>query len=130
MKSLEIAGKKFKLASRAARTIALILDLVVTSFASSILVTLFSLLFIFRHPFNPIPMMLLSLGVWSAGLLFMDGFKNGQGFGKRALSLQVIRLKDGKPCSFKDSFIRRVTGFFQPFDLLFTLRWQKATYGR
>ncbi len=74
-------------------------------------------------------MMLLSIVLWSAGLLFMDGFKNGQGFGKRVLSLQVIRLRDGKPCSFKDSFIRRVTGFFQPFDLLFALGGKRQRMG-
>ena len=87
MKLIEIAGKKFKLASRAARTFALLFDLIATSFFSSILVTLFGLLFIFQRPFmSPIPLMLLNLVLWSAGLLFMDGFKNGQGFGKRVLS--------------------------------------------
>ena len=130
MKLIEIAGKKFKLASRAARTFALLFDLIATSFFSSILATLFGLLFMFQRPFmNPIPMMLLNLVLWSAGLLFMDGFKNGQGFGKRVLSLQVIRLRDGKPCSFKDSFVRRITGFFQPFDLLFALGGRKQRMG-
>ncbi|MDE0086859.1 MAG: PspA/IM30 family protein [Candidatus Poribacteria bacterium] len=131
MKPLEIAGKKFKLASRAARTLAFILDLMVTSFTSSILATLFGLLFMFQRSFMfPITLFpLLYFVVWSAVLLFMDGFKNGQGFGKRALSLQVIRLKDGKPCSFKDSFIRRVTGFFQPFDVLFALGGKRQRMG-
>ncbi len=130
MKLIEIAGKKFKLASRAARTFALLFDLIATSFFSSILATLFGLLFMFQRSFmNPIPMMLLNLVLWSAGLLFMDGFKNGQGFGKRVLSLQVIRLRDGKPCSFKDSFVRRITGFFQPFDLLFALGGRKQRMG-
>ena len=131
MKLLEIAGKKFKLASRAARTFALLFDLIVTSFCASILVTLFGLLFMFQGPSIPAIFMpfLLCLVIWGAGLLFMDGFKNGQGFGKRIMSLQVIRLRDGKPCSFKDSFVRRVTGFFQPFDLLFALGGRKQRMG-
>lgn len=59
----------------------------------------------------------------------MDGFKNGQGLGKRLLSLQVLRLKDGKPCTFKDSFIRRLTCIFQPFDMLFSLGDKKQRMG-
>ena len=55
-----------------------------------------------------------ALGI--AGLLLMDGFKNGQGFGKQLLSLQVRRLRDGKPATFKDSFVRRFVGIFQPLD--------------
>ncbi len=131
MKLLEIAGKKFKLASRSARMFALLFDLIATSFCSSILATLFGLLFMFQRPFLvPIFMpFLLYFIIWGAGLLLMDGFKNGQGFGKRVLSLQVIRLRDGKPCSFKDSFVRRITGFFQPFDLLFALGGRKQRMG-
>ena len=130
MKLLEIAGKKFKLASRSARMFALFLDVIITSSLSSILVTLFGLLFMFQlRSMTPMFMVLLSLVVWIAGLLFMDGFKNGQGFGKRVLSLQVIRLRDGKPCSFKDSFVRRFTGFFQPFDLLFALGGKRQRMG-
>ncbi|MCE2400702.1 PspA/IM30 family protein [Candidatus Poribacteria bacterium] len=129
MKLLEIAGKKFKLASRAARTFALLFDLIATSFCSSIIVSLLGLLFMFQRPFMLPLFPLLYFLVWSAGLLFMDGFKNGQGFGKRVLSLQVIRLRDGKPCSFKDSFVRRFTGFFQPFDLLFALGGKKQRMG-
>ena len=62
-------------------------------------------------------------------MLFLDGFKNGQGIGKRLLSMQVIRLRDGKPCGFKDSFIRRLTSFFQPFDVLFSLGNKKQRMG-
>ena len=130
MEPFEIAGKKFKLASRAARMFALFFDLIVTSFCSSILVSFIGLLLMPRNAVMILPFMpLLSVVLWSAGLLFMDGFKNGQGFGKRVLSLQVIRLRDGKPCSFKDSFIRRVTGFFQPFDLLFALGGKRQRMG-
>ena len=67
--------------------------------------------------------------LWIAGMFLMDGFKNGQGFGKKLLSLQVLRLKDGKPCTLKDSFIRRLTGVFQPLDFLWTLGKNRQRMG-
>ena len=45
------------------------------------------------------------------------------------MSLQVIRLKDGKPCTFKDAFVRRFTGIFQPFDLLWFLGGKQQRLG-
>ena len=62
-------------------------------------------------------------------LFFMDGFNNGQGPGKKLLSLQVLRLKDGKPCTIKDSFIRRLTSIFQPLDSLWTFGKQRQRMG-
>jgi phage shock protein A len=58
--------------------------------------------------------------IGAAILFFMDGFGDGQGAGKKLLSLQVLRLKNGKPCTFKDSFIRRLTSIFQPLDSFWT----------
>ncbi|MCE2415521.1 RDD family protein, partial [Candidatus Poribacteria bacterium] len=51
---------------------------------------------------NPATFALSGIALWAVGMSLMDGFKNGQGLGKKLLSLQVLRLKDGKPCSFKD----------------------------
>ena len=68
--------------------------------------------------------------LWIVGLLFMDGFKNGQGFGKKQLSLQVLRLKDGQPCTFKDAFVRRLAaGIFLPLDLLWSLGKKRQRLG-
>ena len=80
---------------------------------------------------NNIPDTLASGGIalWTAGLFLMDGFKNGQGLGKKLLSLQVLRLKDGKPCTFKDSFIRRFTGIFQPLDFFWSLGKKRQRIG-
>ena len=69
----------------------------------------------------------VSLG--TIGLLFMDGLNDGQGPGKKLLSLQVLRSKDGKPCTVKDSFIRRITSIFQPLDSLWTLGKQRQRMG-
>lgn len=124
MKLLEIAGKKFRLASRFARMFAFFLDSIIIFWLSSLL-AIFSRFFFFRDFFGSLPFLLF----WCCGMLFLDGFKNGQGIGKRILSMQVIRLRDGKPCSFKDSFVRRLTSFFQPFDVLFSLGNKKQRMG-
>ena len=72
---------------------------------------------------------LFSTVLWTFGLFFMDGFRKGQGIGKKLLSLQVLRLKDGKPCTFKDAFLRRFAGIFQPFDLLWFLGEKQQRLG-
>ena len=70
-----------------------------------------------------------SAALWIFGLFFIDGFRKGQGIGKKLLSLQVLRLKDGKPCTFKDAFLRRFAGIFQPFDLLWFLGEKQQRLG-
>ena len=167
MKSIEVAGKKFKLASRFARLSAFFID---GMLLASILLILFflweavgsgfiqiglpsALLWIFgpktKLPIKVLvaaqlflvflfgawanndlqPLVLSGTALWILGLFFMDGFKNGQGLGKKLLSLQVLRLKDGKPCTFKDSFIRRLTSVFQPLDSLWTLGKKQQRMG-
>ena len=78
---------------------------------------------------SPNALALSSIVLWAAGMSLIDGFKNGQGLGKKLLSLQVLRLKDGKPCTFKDSFIRRLTSVFQPLDSLWTLGKNRQRMG-
>ena len=133
MKSIKIAGKKFKLASRMARICALFMDIAIlgaVQLGFALLLSLVAFLFLPTGPFLPGPFdvsksllaglglsifaALFSAALWIFGLLFMDGFRKGQGIGKKLLSLQVIRLKDGKPCTFKDAFVRRFAGIFQP----------------
>ena len=166
MKAIEIAGKKFKLASRFARLFAFLID---GTLLASILLVLFLLLKTVGFGFqigllsallwilgprtklpisvlvvtqvllvflfgplavnNPDTFALSGIALWAASMSLMDGFKNGQGLGKKLMSLQVLRLKDGKPCSFKDSFIRRLTSVFQPLDSLWTLGKKRQRMG-
>ncbi len=126
MKWIEIAKKKFSIGSRLARMFALYVDILCLLAAQTFLFFLSSGFYSF---FSFGSFALPSAALWIIGLLGMDGFMNGRGLGKRLLSLQVIRLKDGKPCSFKDSVVRRLTGIFQPFDLLFTLGKNKQRMG-
>lgn len=141
MKSIKIAGKKFKLASRMARLYALFIDLtclfvvqVISIFFMRLIAELISPT-MWDNPkgvwqnFVVGTFVFSSLALWTFGLFFVDGFRKGQGFGKKLLSLQVLRLKDGKPCTFKDAFVRRLAGIFQPFDLLWGLGKKRQRIG-
>ena len=171
MKFIEVARKKFKLASRFTRLFAFFIDGMLAVGVLSILVFLFDamgsglgsslirigLLSVLLWTLGPktktdedvlplVQMALIALfGPWAnydldtllwggtaigaALLFFMDGFSDGQGPGKKLLSLQVLRLRDGKPCTVKDSFIRRLTSIFQPLDSFWTLGKQRQRMG-
>ncbi len=137
MKSIKIAGKKFKLASRLTRLYAFFIDVALIGAAQFVLVffvAFVSLLF-FHGSFWATGIgfitfySLFSAALWIFGLFFIDGFRKGQGIGKKLLSLQVLRLKDGKPCTFKDAFLRRFSGLLQPFDLLWFLGKKQQRLG-
>ena len=171
MKFIEIAGKKFKLASRFARLFAFFIDGMLVAGVLSVLVFLFdamgsgfgpslirigllsALLWILgpkaKVDEDVLPLAQMSIiglfGPWlnygldtllwggtaigAAILFFIDGFSDGQGPGKKLLSLQVLRLKNGKPCTFKDSFVRRLTSIFQPLDSFWTFGKQRQRMG-
>lgn len=123
MKWIEIAKKKFSLGTRLARMFALYVDILCLSLGQAFL-------FFFLPLFESASFFAItSLTLWVFGILGMDGMMGGRGIGKRLLSLQVIRLKDGKPCSFRDSIVRRFTAIFQPFDTLFALGKNKQRMG-
>lgn len=123
MKWIEIAKKKFSIGSRLARMFALYVDILCISLGQGFLFFLYP---IFNDSDS---FFLISAALWLFGLLGMDGIMGGRSFGKRLLSLQVVRLKDGKPCSFKDSIVRRFTAVFQPFDSLFAFGKNKQRMG-
>ena len=141
MKSIEIAGRKIKLGSRLARLYALFIDFTCLSVVQIIATALMRLITEFISPtmwnrpegalqgFILGTFVFSSMALWAFGLLFIDGFRKGQGIGKKLLSLQVLRLKDGKPCTFKDAFLRRFAGIFQPFDFLWTLGGKRQRLG-
>ena len=141
MKSIEIAGKEFKLGSRLARLYALFIDFTCLSVVQIISICLMRLIAhiispsMWNRPEGALQGFILgtfvfsSLAMWAFGLFFLDGFRKGQGIGKKLLSLQVLRLKDGKPCTFKDAFIRRFAGVFQPLDFFWTLGKKRQRLG-
>ena len=137
MSIIKVAGKKFKLASRWARLGAFLLDVGFLGICQLLLVLGGFVLFTFFDGLNSrnasdvtsISVATLSAVLWFYGLFFMDGFKKGGGFGKRLLSLQTIRLEDGEPADFKDAFVRRFAGIFQPIDWLFAAGKEKQRMG-
>ena len=143
MASIKIAGKKFKLASRLTRLYALFIDIAILGAVQSVIVFLVAFAAFLFLPTDPsdVPWSLasgvglsifasvFSAALWIFGLFFMDGFRKGQGIGKKLLSLQVLRLKDSKPCTFKDAFLRRFAGIFQPFDFLWCLGEKQQRLG-
>ncbi len=140
MKSIKIAGKKFKLASRLKRLYAFFIDFALIGTVQSVFLLLFFLaaLLIFGADFSNMLVAgvgislfsyILSFALWIFGLFFIDGFRKGQGIGKKLLSLQVVRLKDGKPCTFKDAFVRRFAGIFQPLDFFWSFGSKRQRLG-
>ncbi len=141
MKSIKIAGKEFTLGSRLARLYALFIDFTCLSVVQITLVCLLRLIAELISPtmwdrpegafqgFVIGTFVFFSMVLWTFGVLFIDGFRKGQGIGKKLLSLQVLRLKDGKPGTLKDSFIRRLTSVFQPLDSLWTFGKRRQRVG-
>jgi len=41
-------------------------------------------------------------------ILFADGFQDGQSYGKRIMKTAVVDATTGKPCSFRQSFVRNL----------------------
>ena len=139
MSIVKVIGEKFKLASRWARVGAFLLDVGLLGFCQALVILSG---FIFYPLFDDIlnvwnadaltqrMIVLLSVALWLFGILLMDGVnKKGGGFGKRLMSLQIIRLKDGKPANLKDVFVRRFAGLFQPIDWLFAAGKERQRMG-
>ena len=137
MSIIKVVGKKFKLASRWARLGAFLLDIGLLGVCQALLIFGGFALFTLFDGFNvhnasdmtSVSVVTLSVVLWLYGLFFMDGLKKGGGFGKRLLALQTIRLEDGEPVNFKDAFVRRFVGIFQPVDWLFAMGKEKQRMG-
>ena len=126
MTSITIVGKKLSLGSRSKRLYAFMIDLVLLSVVSLILGSFLGAFLPFSYFLSePLSSLFLILG-----LLFIDGFQKGRGIGKQLLSLQVLRVKDGQPCTYKDAFVRNFAGLIlQPFDLLWLLGAKRQRLG-
>lgn len=130
MPTIKIAGKTFTLGSRMARTVALFIDGALLFAVQMMLFTLAALLQPDMSDAAGAVLGGISFALWTFGTLFIDGLRNGQGFGKRLLSLRVVRLKDGEPCTFKDAFVRRFTGLvLQPLDLVWSFGKKRQRLG-
>ena len=116
--SIRIARENFELAPLKLRLSAFLIDL-----SCLLYIYFFFTSIVYPEPYTSLrPLAIfqpMSLGLWILGvsLFLIDGF-NGRGFGKRVMSIQVVRLKDGRPGNFKDSALRRVASVLLPLDLI------------
>ena len=148
-RSIQIAGQTFELADRLTRVFALALDVLVLAIATLGLVYVFiatapgwqyatygeepDFYFLAFTSYGTVPqhwktLDFLTICLWIFGLFLMDGF-NGQGIGKRVAGIQARRLKDGRPCGFKDAFIRGFTSLFQPLDFFYIFGKKRRRLG-
>ena len=125
--SIRIARQEFELAPLKLRLSAFLIDV-----SCLLYITFFVTLIAYPNPeiallpFRTVQS--INLGLWIFGLFFMDGF-NGCGPGKRAMSIQVVRLKNGRPGGFKDAFLRRIASVLAPLDLIPSLGKKRQRLG-
>ncbi len=140
MSIVKVIGEKFKLASRWARVGAFLLDVGLLGFCQALVIfgtyifhpifdNFFGDFFYGSNEGIGYIITTSSIALWTFGILLMDGVKKGGGFGKRLMSLQIIRLKDGQPANLKDAFVRRFAGLFQPIDWLFLAGKERQRMG-
>ena len=113
MRSIKIAGKEFKLASRMKRLYAFFIDVALIGAVQSVFGFLFALVAILFFDTGFSNMLkasvtfsvyaLISAALWAFGLFFMDGFRNGQGIGKNYC---LYRSSDSKIVNFAPSKMR------------------------
>ena len=102
MRTIEVAEKRYEFASLWERWYAQFLDSVICCFimfAGVILAAWAGL----REVGIAIGIILFLLY-----LLFQDGLRNGQSYGKRIAKTKVIDSRSGSPCTFGQSFIRNL----------------------
>ncbi len=102
MRTIEVAEKRYELASLWERWYGQFLDSVICCFiimAGVILAAWAGL----REVGVVIGIILFFLY-----LLFEDGLKNGQSYGKRIAKTKVIDSRHGSPCTFGQSFVRNL----------------------
>ncbi len=67
--------------------------------------------------------------VYFGYLLFSDGFKGGQSWGKKIMKTAVIDSYDGKPCSYWQSLIRNIFQVLSIFDWIFIFGQKRQRLG-
>ncbi|MBC8235266.1 RDD family protein [bacterium] len=102
MEIIEVAGKRYKLASPMERWLGQFLDGLI--YLAIILVPLVLIAFVEGARF----VIIIAFVIAIFYLLFQDGLKNGQSFGKRIVKTKVIDSRSGLPCTFGQSFVRNL----------------------
>ena len=102
MRTIEVAEKRYELASLWERWLGQFLDTVI--YCVFIIVGVILATFAGLTEIGVVVGIILSL----LYLLFQDGLGNGQSYGKRIVKTKVIDSRSGLPCTFGQSFIRNL----------------------
>ena len=102
MHTVEVAEKRYELASLWERWLGQFLDTVI--YCVFIIVGVILATFAGLTEIGVVVGIILSL----LYLLFQDGLGNGQSYGKRIVKTKVIDSRSGLPCTFGQSFIRNL----------------------
>ena len=102
MHTIEVAKKRYELASLWERWFGQFLDTVI--YCGVIIAGVILTTFAGLTEVGVVIGIILSL----LYLLFQDGLRNGQSYGKRIVKTKVIDSRSGLPCTFGQSFIRNL----------------------
>ena len=102
MRIIEVAKKRYELASLWERWYGQFLDAVI--YCSIIVVVVVLAAYAGLTEVGVVIGIILSLLYY----LFQDGLRNGQSYGKRIAKTKVIDSRNGSPCTFGQSFIRNL----------------------
>lgn len=102
MRTIEVAKKRYELASLWERWYGQFLDAVIYCFIIIVVVILAT--YAGLTEVGVVIGIVLSLLYY----LFQDGLRNGQSYGKRIAKTMVIDSRNGSPCTFGQSFIRNL----------------------
>ena len=103
MRTIEVAEKRYELASLWERWYGQFLDGIVY-------VAIFLVLLVILSQFARLAEFGVVMGIilFFLYLLFQDGLRNGQSYGKRIAKTKVIDSRHGSPCTFGQSFVRNL----------------------
>ena len=126
-KSIKGATEKFELASRASQLYAFFIDFMIDFMRWHICLLIWLWLFVYFA--DALPFAFLTLPIPAILAFFYICYSEQPIIKTTSLGIQVLRLKDGEPCTFANSLVRRLTGFLQPLDLLWLIGQKRQRLG-
>ena len=115
-------GRNFVFASLHMRLFGQILDAIIAILIAVVTALIFSFL-------NNVGTIVILILVAYGYLLFSDGFKGGQSFGKMIVKTAVIDSTSGTPCSYGQSFLRNLLQLLGIFDWIFIFGKKRQRLG-
>lgn len=123
MRVIEVAQKRYELASLWERWYGRFLDVVVYCFIIIIVVVLAA-----YAGFAEVGVV-IGMILFFPYNLFQDGLRNGQSYGKRIAKTEVIDSRNGSPCTFGQSFLRNLSTILGLIDYIFIFGEKRQRLG-